>query len=109
MYHEKIPFPSCNDFCSLLRPKYLCSTNPWACRQAGPQLSGFFDFSSFPADFPSGVGTIQRITCTVGSSAQPAIYGGNMLLDCDAETPHNETTIAVDPNDRNHAIGGYHS
>src|SRR5260370_1361241 len=76
--------------------------------KAGPQLSGFFDFSSFPADFPSGVGTIQRITCTVGSSDQPAIYSGNMLLDCDAETPHNETTIAVDPNDRNHAIGGYY-
>src|SRR5260370_22838547 len=77
--------------------------------KAGPQLSGFFDFSSFPADFPSGVGTIQRITCTVGSSDQPAIYSGNMLLDCDAETPHNETTIAVDPNDRNHAIGVYRS
>src|SRR5258708_29099144 len=74
--------------------------------KAGPQLSGFFDFSPFPADFPSGAGTIQRITCTVESSAQPAIYIGNMLLDYDAETPHNETTIAVDPNDRNHAIGG---
>src|SRR5258708_13428297 len=74
--------------------------------KAGPQLSGFFDFSSFPADFPSGVGTIQRITCTVGSSDQPAIYTGNMMLDCDAQTPHNETTIAVDPNDRNHAIDG---
>src|SRR5258708_14300573 len=30
-----------------------------------------------------------------------------MLLDCGAETPHNETTIEVEPNDRNHAIGGY--
>jgi hypothetical protein len=77
--------------------------------KAGPKLSGFYDFWSFPADFPSGVGTIQRITCTVGSSAQPAIYSGNMLLDCDAETPHNETTITVDPNDPMHAIGGYHS
>lgn len=77
--------------------------------KAQPKLSGFYDFWSFPADFPSGVGTIQRITCTVGQSTQPVIYSGNMLLDCDAETPHNETTITVDPNDHTHALGGYHS
>src|SRR5258708_34446578 len=73
--------------------------------KAGPQLSGFFDFSAFPADFPSGVGTIQRITCTVESSAQPAIYSGNMLLDCDAQTPHTETTIAANPTNRTPPTG----
>jgi hypothetical protein len=77
--------------------------------KTGPQLSGFYDFWSFPADFPSGVATISRITCLIGQSTQPAIYAGNMLLDCDAETPHNETTIAVDPNDPTHVVGGYHS
>ncbi len=74
-----------------------------------PQKSGFYDFSKGSPDFASGVGSIQNITCTVGESTQPSIYAGNMLLDCDAETPHNETTVAADPNNPSHIIGGYHA
>ena len=77
--------------------------------KARPQKSGFYDFSKGSPDFASGVGSIQNITCTVGESTQPSIYAGNMLLDCDAETPHNETTVAADPNNPSHIIGGYHA
>ncbi|HSB15804.1 MAG TPA: sialidase family protein, partial [Bryobacteraceae bacterium] len=37
------------------------------------------------------------------------IYTGNMLIDCDGEVPHNETSIAVNPNDPKHVVGAYHS
>src|SRR6266702_1238833 len=106
---RKFLFPFTMIFVLCLGPSTFAQQTLGPAGKAGPHLSGFYDFWSFPADSPSGVGTIQRITCTVGSSDQPAIYSGNMLLDCDAETPHNETTITVDPNDPNHAIGGYHS
>src|SRR3989442_8717807 len=106
---RKLLLPLAMIFALCLGPSTFAQQTHGPAGKAGPQLSSFYDFWSFPADSPSGVGTIQRITCTVGSSDQPAIYSGNMLLDCDAETPHNETTITVDPNDPKHAIGGFHS
>jgi hypothetical protein len=106
---RKLLLPLAMIFALCLGPSTFAQQTNGPAGKAGPHLSGFYDFWSFPADSPSGVGTIQQITCTVGSSDQPAIYSGNMLLDCDAETPHNETTITVDPNDPKHAIGGYHS
>src|SRR6266446_10240751 len=105
---RKLLFPLTMIFVLCLGPSTFAQQTHGPAGKAGPHLSGFYDFWSFP-DSPSGVGTIQQITCTVGSSDQPAIYAGNMLLDCDAETPHNETTIAVDPNNPTHAVGGYHS
>ncbi|OLD15646.1 MAG: hypothetical protein AUJ01_11795 [Acidobacteria bacterium 13_1_40CM_3_65_5] len=74
----------------------------------GPRLSSFFDFEKADS-FEVGLGNIDRFSCFVGALTQPKIYGGNMLVDCDAEVPHNETTIAVNPNDPLHAAGGYHS
>jgi hypothetical protein len=74
-----------------------------------PGKSGFYDFYDLAADFSPGVGNIGNVACSVGKTTQPGVYAGNMLLDCDGEVPHNETTIAVDPRDPQHAIGGYHS
>src|SRR5712691_4154430 len=53
----------------------------------GPQLSSFFDFKE-PESFEIGLGIIDRFSCVVGALTQPAIYAGNMLVDCDAEVPH---------------------
>lgn len=78
-------------------------------KKHGPQLSGFHDFKEATSEFQLGLGNVSKLSCTVGAATQPAIYSGNMLLDCDGEVPHNETAIAVDPNNPNHAIGGYHS
>ncbi len=80
-----------------------------AAKKRGPQLSGFFDFKEATPEFELGLGNVSKLSCTVGSATQPAIYSGNHLLDCDAEVPHNETTIAINPNDPTHVIGGYHS
>ncbi len=77
--------------------------------KAGLQLSGFYDFFDVTDEFGFGVGNIGNLSCTVSAASQPAVYAGNSLLDCDAEVPHNETTIAVDPNNPNHAVGAYHS
>ncbi len=80
-----------------------------AAGKRGPQKSGFFSFKDASSEFQVGIGLVPNVSCTVGATTQPPIYAGNMLLDCDAEVPHNETTIAVNPNDPSHAIGGYHS
>jgi len=72
-----------------------------------PRKSSFYDLIN--SVFSPGIGQISDVSCMVGVGTQPAIYAGNMLLDCDAETPHNETTIAVDPGNPTHAVGGYHS
>jgi hypothetical protein len=74
-----------------------------------PQRSGASDFSTLGPDFEIGIGNVQKLDCTVGATTQPAIYAGNSLIDCDGEVPHNETSIAVDPNDPDHAVGAYHS
>ncbi len=90
----------------------VAADGPSPTEKPGPQKSGFYDFWKLsPADdTSSGVGTLpSTANCDVGVSTQPAIYAGNFLLDCDGETPHNETTIAVDPNNPNHAVGGFHS
>ncbi|RPJ80916.1 MAG: exo-alpha-sialidase, partial [Acidobacteria bacterium] len=75
----------------------------------GPPKSGFYDFASLKGEFPTGVGIVQRVSCTTGVATQPSIYDGNWLVDCDAEVPHNETTIVVNPSNPDHAVGGYHS
>jgi hypothetical protein len=75
----------------------------------GPRKSGFYDYYDASSEFSPGVGRVNSFPCLIGAVTQPGIYAGNMLLDCDGEVPHNETTIAVDPNDPNHAVGGYHS
>jgi hypothetical protein len=56
-----------------------------------------------------GFGISDLLTCTIDAATQPAIFAGNMLVDCDAEVPHNETTITVNPLNPMHAVGGYHS
>jgi hypothetical protein len=75
----------------------------------GPRPSGFYDFWQLGTDVTGGIGAIPNFNCLIGQSTQPVIYAGNMLLDCDGEVPHNETTITVDPTDPDHAVGGYHS
>ena len=85
----------------------LLGQNP--ANKRGPQLSGFFDFKEATREFELGLGNVSKLSCTEGTATQPAIYSGNHLLDCDAEVPHNETTIAINPNDPTHVIGGYHS
>ncbi|HWR17896.1 MAG TPA: sialidase family protein [Terriglobales bacterium] len=75
----------------------------------GPRPSGFYDFWQLGTDVEGGVGAIPNFNCITSLFTQPSIYTGDMLLDCDGEVPHNETTIAVNPNDPNHAVGGYHS
>jgi BNR repeat-like domain len=88
----------------------MAAEGPSPTEKPGPRKSGFYDFWQIPVTGPSGVGSLpQTANCFIGPSTQPADYAGNFLLDCDGETPHNETTIVVDPNDRNHVVGGYHS
>ena len=83
---------------------------PSPSEKPGPQKSGFYDFFQFSPDGSSGVGTLpQTADCIVSNSTQPSVYTGNSLLDCDGETPHNETTIVVDPHNPSHAVGGFHS
>jgi hypothetical protein len=61
------------------------------------------------SEFEVGVGNVSKDTCMVSAGTQPGVYAGNSLVDCDAEVPHNETTIVVNPNNSNHIVGGYHS
>jgi hypothetical protein len=77
--------------------------------KAGLLMSGFYDFYDITSEFELGVGNVGDLSCTVSAASQPAVYAGNHLLDCDGEVPHNETTIVVDPNNPNHAVGAYHS
>lgn len=78
-------------------------------KKGGPQLSGFYSFWKLSAEFSPGIGNVSATTCITSTATQPAIYSGNFLLDCDAEVPHNETTIVVNPLNPLHAVGGYHS
>lgn len=88
----------------------MAADGPSPIEKPGPQKSGFYDFWQLPPGDSSGVGTLPRTAdCFIGASTQPAVYAGNFLLDCDGETPHNETTIVVDPHNPQHAVGGYHS
>jgi len=79
-----------------------------ATEKPGPQKSGFYDFYTLAAESP-GIGQVVTNACTLLTAALPEIYGGNFLLDCDGEVPHNETTIAVNPWNAEHAVGGYHA
>ena len=90
----------------------VAADGPSPTEKPGPQKSGFYDFWKLSAadDTSSGVGTLpSTANCLISGSSQPSIYTGNSLLDCDGETPHNETTIVVDPNNPAHAVGGFHS
>src|SRR5574342_364831 len=78
-----------------------------ATEKPGPQKSGFYDFYTLAAGSP-GVGQVTTNACAVPAAAQ-ALYAPNWILDCDGEVPHNETTIAVNPANPEHAVGGYHS
>ncbi|MBI1790314.1 MAG: exo-alpha-sialidase [Acidobacteria bacterium] len=80
-----------------------------ATEKPGPPKSGFYSFANPDSEFSLGIGSLSRLSCLVGAATQPPVFAGNMLLDCDAEVPHNETTIAVNPANPNHALGGYHS
>ena len=82
---------------------------PSSVEKPGPRLSGFHDFLKGTQSFTPGIGSHQSLSCTVSQASQPVPYAGNSLLDCDGETPHNETTLAVDPENPAHAIGGFHS
>ncbi|HEU5182283.1 MAG TPA: exo-alpha-sialidase [Candidatus Polarisedimenticolia bacterium] len=72
-----------------------------------PRKSGIAEF--FSLTLPSGYGARAGAACDIGASTQPGAYQGNMLLDCDGETPHNETTIAANPLDPQNVVAGYHS
>ena len=72
-----------------------------------PRKSGFYTF--YKLSTPPGVGALPGAGCLTGTATQPTDYVGNFLLDCDGGLPHNETTIAVDPLDPAHAVGGYHA
>lgn len=83
---------------------------PEAIKRFEPPKSAFADFRTLgDSEFELGLGNIFKLDCVIDLFTQPAIYSGNMLVDCDGEVPHNETTIAVNPRDPNHAVGGYHS
>jgi hypothetical protein len=79
-----------------------------ATEKPGPRKSGFYDSYTLAAESP-GIGQVVTNTCSILTATLPEIYAGNMLLDCDGEVPHNETTIAVNPGNPGHAVGGYHS
>jgi hypothetical protein len=74
--------------------------------KAGPKKSGFYTFWNADREFGLGLGTFQNQSCT---PIQGGVYAGNLLLDCDAEVPHNETSIATNPNDPAHAVGAFHT
>lgn len=80
-----------------------------ATEKPGPRPSGFYDFYTLPSEVSDGLGNIGKFDCVIGTATQPGEYAGNMLVDCDGEVPHNETTIVVNPNDPDHAVGAYHS
>jgi hypothetical protein len=79
-----------------------------ATEKPGPQKSGFYDFYTLAAESP-GIGQVVTNACTLLTAALPEFYDGNFLLDCGGEVPHNETTIAVNPGDSMHVVGGYHA
>src|SRR5262245_8470435 len=72
-----------------------------------PRKSGITEF--FSLNLPLGFGARDGAACGIGAATQPSAYQGNMLLDCDGETPHNETTIAANPLNPQHVVSGYHS
>ncbi|HSB14926.1 MAG TPA: hypothetical protein VLE22_10740, partial [Bryobacteraceae bacterium] len=74
-----------------------------------PPKSGFYSFWNIGEEFGEGIGNVSKLFCEIGTATQPPIYTGNMLIDCDGEVPHNETSIAVNPNDPKHVVGAYHS
>ena len=79
---------------------------PRPVEKSGPKKSGFYTFWNADQEFGLGLGTYQNQSCT---PAQGGVYTGNLLLDCDAEVPHNETSIATNPNDPMHAVGAFHT
>jgi len=80
---------------------------PIAVEKSGPKKSGFYTFWNADREFGLGLGTFQNQSCAPVQGEAP--YAGNLLLDCDAEVPHNETSIATNPNDPLHAVGAFHT
>jgi hypothetical protein len=74
-----------------------------------PPRSGFNDLVDAGAEFGVGNGLVPKRSCSIDTLTQPAEYAGNMLVDCDGEVPHNETTIAVNPLNSDHVVAAYHS
>jgi hypothetical protein len=72
-------------------------------------LSGFYDHLDAGVEFGAGIGLLPRLSCSVDAQTQPVEYAGNMLVDCDGEVPHYETTIVVNPLDSDHVVGAYHT
>lgn len=77
-------------------------------RPGAPGKSGFYDFFTLGAEAGPGVGSYGAFNCQVSGPLQ-LFFLPNFLLDCDGEIPHNETSIAVNPLNSLHAVGGYHS
>lgn len=69
----------------------------------GPATSGLLaSAESFTSETP-GVGQISMTSCTDGTN----LGGGNVRVNCDSiSLPHNEMSIAVDPTNPNHIVGG---
>lgn len=67
----------------------------------GPRPSGIFgSLGDFP-DSP-GVGVVDKQFCTDGTA-----FGDNVRVNCDSTIfPHNEMSVAVDPRNPNHIVGG---
>jgi hypothetical protein len=68
-----------------------------------PPVSGIFDAAKEFANDVVGLGLLPNLSCTSAFD----FGGGNIRMNCDTiNTPHNETTIAVDPDDPNHMVAG---
>jgi hypothetical protein len=69
----------------------------------GPPISGLLASAADFSTETSGVGQITAASCTDGTN----LGGGNIRINCDSTNlPHNEMSISVDPNNRNHLVAG---
>ncbi len=87
-----------------LAPTALAKTSkPPPPQYNGPPISGFLASAADFSGETSGIGTIDKATCTDGTD----LGGGNIRINCDAiNLPHNEMSIAVDPANPNHIVAG---
>ncbi len=68
-----------------------------------PQISGIFSSATDFTNDPPGIGTITKTICADGTD----LGGGNIRINCDSTNlPHNEMSIAVDPNNPSHIVAG---
>lgn len=72
-------------------------------------MSGFYDLISLAAEHGApGIAHLDEETCTFASATQPAVFAGNLLLNCDDLGIRNETTVAINPLDPDNVVAGSH-